>query len=142
MRRSGVRFISPAPMKSRVCHYENSSRPFVFGCEVAADVVGLLRRHPAAGRARTCDRYVPSRSVRAVSNGFTAVEVSTKINIKKVNPEVVSCSHRRLDLYDDELNPIQDNQSSVGVSMQLAIGDMMTPWCSWQLTVNFIKHLS
>jgi len=31
MRRSGVRFISPAPMKSRVCHYENSSRPFLFG---------------------------------------------------------------------------------------------------------------
>ena len=37
MRRSGVRFISPAPIDIRVCCYENRSKPFFF-CGVVGNL--------------------------------------------------------------------------------------------------------
>ncbi len=53
MRRSGVRFISPAPMNTRVCCYENSSKPFFFGYDVTADVRLFTKSSPPFGQKKT-----------------------------------------------------------------------------------------
>ena len=39
MRRSGVRFISPAPIQIRVCCYESNRKPFFIGSQVMLDVM-------------------------------------------------------------------------------------------------------
>ena len=73
MRRSGVRFISPAPILIRVCCYESNSKPFLFGDDVTMDVNRFTQ-------------YIGAKDVTADVSGASKTILfadATKIEIKK-----------------------------------------------------------
>jgi hypothetical protein len=97
MRRSGVRFISPAPIYIRVFCYEKCSKPFLFCGDVTADVsrnheslVTPLGQSSKPSRRSAGALAAPELRAGAVPAGLGSV--ARTLQVRETKPEVALAS--------------------------------------------------